>query len=85
MPGQAGKGNPAHARMSNPSSKETRARSATRGAARKDERRKLQDEAHQRNLKAGITPWALAKAERYKRRAPKREAWLKRQSDQLAG
>ena len=80
MAGQSGKGNPAHKRMSNSRVKDRRARSYNRGLTRKQERRKRQEEAHKRNVAAGTTPWQQAKAARYVARAPKREAWLKRQT-----
>lgn len=62
------KGNPASKRMSNAKLKVRRAFSWARGEARKAARRKVQDEAHRRNLTTGTSPWKQAKAERYARR-----------------
>jgi hypothetical protein len=82
MPGQAAKGNPAQTRMGSSKKKDLRARSHTRGQARKQERRAHQEEAHRRNMASdGPTPWQEAKAARYRARAPQREAWQKRQSE----
>jgi hypothetical protein len=84
MPGQSAKGNPASARMSSTSKKDLRTKSWARGEVRKQERNRRQQEAHKRNLASGTTPWLQAQAARYKRRAAKREDWLKRQGDQLS-
>jgi hypothetical protein len=83
MPGQSAKGNPAHTRQANTKKKDLRTRSFSRGEVRKQERRKRQEDAHQRNkIAGGPTPWQQSKAKRYKARAGIREAWQKRQSSQ---
>lgn len=81
MAGQSSKGNPASHRMANPNHKAVRASSWRRGEERKAAHRRENEARHQKNLKSeGPTPWEIAKAERFKSRAPQRAAWAKRQA-----